>query len=211
MSFKLLKPSRLAVLLCLAVCLGPNLVTANLAPSSPFVTCTAQATAYAFENIACDHPFNEEDYPSYDCWSVIFASVDGSAHADITIEDVMTVHVIGEITSSKSNFSNHIDQIWGDLGNGYSFNLDPTGFYLSDPNNTYTYSASVVNSSSDYILESTGTVSAPNFNYQNVTATIHIAGSACYPPRGGCLGIGDGSGGYGLGQQSWGGTYEACQ
>jgi hypothetical protein len=202
-------PVVLCLALCLALCFGSNLVTASFA--SPPITCTAQTTAYAYENIACDHPFAGEDYPSYDCWRVIFASVDGSAHADITIEnDTMTVHVIGEITSDKSNFSNHIDEIWGDLGDGYSFILDSTGFYLSDPYNTYTFSASVSNAPSDYILEGTGSISAPSFNYQNVTAVIHIAGSACYPPRGGCMGIGDGSGGYGLGQQSWGGTYEAC-
>jgi hypothetical protein len=81
-----LRPSRitlvLCLVLCLALCFGPNPVTASFAP--PPVTCTAQATAYAYENIACDHPFAGEDYPSYDCWRVIFASVDGSAHADIS-------------------------------------------------------------------------------------------------------------------------------
>ena len=211
MRFTLLKRTSLAFLICLVLCVGPNPVTAGLAPSQACTTCTAQTTAYASETISCNEPDYGEDHPSNDCYSVLFATASGDAHVDVEFaDDTLSVHVVGFITTDKYGFTNHVDEVWGDLGNDYSFLMDPTGLYINGPNGTDTFSATVINDSSYSQLEGSGTVSASGFNYQASTAVIHLSGSACYHPRGGCLGIGDGGGGYGTGQQAWGGTYEAC-
>src|SRR2546423_12450793 len=110
MKNSLFKRWQLAFLICLMLCLGPNLGTASLAPSAACTTCNAQTTAYAAETISCNEPDYGEDSPSYDCYNVLFSSVNGDGHIDIELsEDTLSVHVIAAITTDRYGFTNHVD------------------------------------------------------------------------------------------------------